>query len=383
MTLPPMERLKLWVRAGGVCTICKLYLLESRLTGRVVTRGELAHNVGQKRSAKSPRGMADLAEDVRDTADNALLLCPTCHAEIDDRGQLDLFEIEKLFDLKREHEAFIRDATGRSESQRTVVIRLRGAVRGAPDDLSRDAASKAVLGSTVRFPSFPFADRLGVEIDLRGTAGEAEADAAYYGAAARMIDQTIDRFLKPVAADDGIPHLSVFAIARLPLLVYLGSRLDDTVATDVYQRHRQSESWCWPADGGLVEFLNRLAEDGGGPHSEAVVIVNAAGTIHPDELPPEVAGLPRFVIEPIDAVPGADTISSRETLASFERAVRDLLARLEATHKSVRRLHVFAAAPVSAAVTLGRAAGWGIHPSFAVYERVNDTYRLAMEVAAP
>ncbi len=383
VTLPPSERLKLWVRAGGICTICKVYLLESGLTGWEVTRGELAHNVGRKKSPNSPRGMDVLPEDMRDTADNALLLCPTCHADIDDRGQLDVFETGKLFDLKRQHEAFIRDVTSRSENQRTVVLRLRGPVRGAPDDLSREAVTKAILGSTSRFPSFPFSDRLGVEIDLRGIAGETDADDGYYDAARRKIDDTIELFLKPVAADDSVPHLSVFAIARLPLLVYLGSRLDDTIATDTYQRHRLSETWCWPADSDPVRFVHRLDADGDGACPDAVLIVNASGTIHPEELPPEVSGLPRFVIEPPNAIPRTDTVACRETLASFERAVRDLLAQLEATHKGVRRLHVFAAAPVSAGLTLGRAVGWGIHPSFLVYERVDDHYRLAMEVTAP
>ncbi len=383
MTLSRRERLKLWVRAGGICTICKRYLLESELTVRVVTRGEFAHNVGQKKSPKSPRGMGDLPERLRDTADNALLLCPTCHTEIDDMAQLDLFAVEKLFDLKREHEAFIRDVTSRSESQKTVVLRLRGTVRAAPDDLSRDAATKAVLGSTSRFPSFPFSDRFGVEIDLRGIAGETEADDAYYAAAARKIDETIEQFLKPVAANDGVPHLSVFAIARLALLVYLGSRLDDTIATDIYQRHRAGETWCWPADAESATFVSRTDVDGDGSGPDAVLIANASGTIHPHELPSEVRGLPRFVIEPVNAVPGTDTIACPETLASFERAVRDLLAQLEATNKGVRRLHVFAAAPVSAAVTLGRAVGWGIHPSLFVYERAGDSYRLAMEVTAP
>jgi hypothetical protein len=75
MGLPLTERLKVWVRAGGICAICKSYLLESSLTAREVTRGELAHNVGQKQSARSPRGMHSLPEAERDTADNVVLLC--------------------------------------------------------------------------------------------------------------------------------------------------------------------------------------------------------------------------------------------------------------------------------------------------------------------
>jgi hypothetical protein len=46
-----------------------------------------------------------------------------------------------------------------------------------------------------------------------------------------------------MASGDGVHHLSVFAFARLPLLVYLGSCLDDTIATDIYQRHRLNEAW--------------------------------------------------------------------------------------------------------------------------------------------
>jgi hypothetical protein len=138
---------------------------------------------------------------------------------------------------------------------------LRGHVRGAPDDLGRDAATRAILCSTDRFPAFPFApDRFGIEIDLRGIPGEANADPAYYQAAARRIDEVIQRLLKPAVDDDSVPHLSVFALARLPLLVYLGSRLDDTIATDIYQRHRTGETWTWPSYGEPAEFVHRMGQ---------------------------------------------------------------------------------------------------------------------------
>jgi hypothetical protein len=113
------------------------------------------------------------------------------------------------------------------------------------------------------------------------------------------------------------------------------------------------------------------------------LIVNASGTIHPVELPGTLSALPRFVIEPVDAVPHVDTIATRMALGSFERAVRHLLGHLEAAHKTVQRLHLFAAAPISAAITLGRAAGWGIYPSIAVYDRTSSGYQLALEVTAP
>lgn len=176
-----------------------------------------------------------------------------------------------------------------------------------------------------------------------------------------------------------VPHLSVFAFARLPLLVYLGSRLDDTVPTELYQRHRHTEQWAWPQRGRRTTFTHR-APPPQGTAREAVLVVSASATIHPDELPAPLRRLPVFTVEPERAVPGPDVITNPRSLASFETTVRRLFADLERDHKQVRRLHLVAAMPVSAAVTLGRCVSWGIHPSLAVYERINSTYNQTMEI---
>src|SRR4051794_12360120 len=79
------EQLKLWVRAGGRCQLCNTYLLEDDLTRVPKKLGEMAHNVGRKRSARSPRGTHPLPVEERNLAENLLLLCGKHHAVIDDR----------------------------------------------------------------------------------------------------------------------------------------------------------------------------------------------------------------------------------------------------------------------------------------------------------
>lgn len=88
--IPPNERLKLWVRSGGRCALCKKYLLEGDLTVRPISLGEAGHMVGQQDAAASPRGLSTLSAAERDLADNLILLCPDHHTEIDKRGVLDL-----------------------------------------------------------------------------------------------------------------------------------------------------------------------------------------------------------------------------------------------------------------------------------------------------
>lgn len=384
----PDEKLKVWVRSGGRCAFCNVYLLESELTLRPVLLGEVAHNIAA--SDTGPRGDATVAAPERNSADNLLLLCGLHHPDSDKRVQLDLLTVDQLRALKAEHERRIREATESVGRKRTVLLRMQGHIRGATVDVGLEAATSAVLRSSNRFPELPLSfDRQGVEIDLRHVAGEATAENAYYQAATARIDEVVNQLLRPAAERGAVPHLSIFAIARLPLLVYLGSRVDDALTVDVFQRHRATESWVWPDpadDDPSFAVRREPPPDSADDHlaTEGVLIINASGTIHRSELPESTSGLPAYIVGLEHGTPHTDTVRSRASRDSFEQAIRTMLGQLEQDNKSIRTLHVFAAAPVSVGVTLGRSVGWGIHPRLVVYDRVDDgTYRPALEVTAP
>jgi len=378
--LPELERRKVWVRAGGRCTLCKRYLLEGDLTWQEVPLGEGAHIVGQKRSARSPRGLDPLPENARDTADNVMLACDTCHKEIDHKRAAGVMTVEELRRRKRDHENLIRHLTGLLPDQRTVVLRMLGNVRGKTIELHQDTAAMTVIRSGERFPAFPLCyDRQGVEIDLRTLPGEAAGSTAYYSAARALIDEVFSHKLAEGVVRDHISHLSVFAFARLPLLVYLGARLDDTVQADIYQRHRAHETWQWTEDGPAVDF--QVERSGFATEiGEGVLILNLSGTIQPDELPTAVTGLPVWRIAPIGITPHPDILTKRADLDAFEVLVRSLFAELEATAKSTKVLHVFAALPIAAAVMLGRARDPQVHPRLHIYDRTETGYEPVLEV---
>ncbi|MGZ6987091.1 MAG: SAVED domain-containing protein [Ilumatobacteraceae bacterium] len=227
-------------------------------------------------------------------------------------------------------------------------------------------------------------NRAGAEIDLRSLPGEDDPiTSGYYATACRRITEVITERLKPAVERGEIPHLSVFGLARLPLLVFLGSRLDDTVSTGIFQRHRATESWIWDDDEPDVTFRHRVDEAGDAGSTAANLIVNASGAIDVKSIPEHLAGLPTFVIEPVDHVPNRDSIRTRATRDSFHKAVSDLLGYIEVHNKPVKALHLFAAAPASAAIILGRSVGWGFHPNLLVYDAVEGTYQLALEVTGP
>jgi ferredoxin len=96
MALSDLDRRVLWVRAGGRCTLCKRYLLEGDLAPFEVPLGEAAHIVGAVDSVKSPRGKDSLPTDERDTVDNIMLACSSCHTEIDQQKAAQLLDVAFL-----------------------------------------------------------------------------------------------------------------------------------------------------------------------------------------------------------------------------------------------------------------------------------------------
>jgi hypothetical protein len=378
--IPDSQRLAAWVRSGGRCVICNKDLLQGGMTYREVSLGELAHIVGQRETPGSPRGLAGLVPDERDKADNLMLLCGDEHHEIDAAATLDIFAVERLRDLKQRHEDRIHHVTGLGEDRSTTVIRMIAPVRGRQVELTRATTAATVLTVADRFPRFLESyHRHGVEIDLRHVPGEAAAGPAYYETATARVDEVIG-MLNGGLTDDNVAHLSVFAFARIPLLAYLGSQLDDTIPTDIYQRHRVDESWKWSTTSPAAEFSLDVINDVS-PQREAVLVLNVSGTIQVDEIPHSLTGHMTYELVPNNITAGPDILRNRAALANFELRMRELLSSLEANAKTVRRLHVLPAIPLSAAVALGRIRDPQVHPAFLMYDRTDSGYEFALEIA--
>jgi SMODS-associated and fused to various effectors sensor domain len=381
MALSDLDRRNLWVRAGGRCTLCKKYLLEGGLSSSEVPLGEGAHIVGAVHSMKSPRGLDPLPVDQRDDVDNIMLACSGCHTEIDQQKAAGLLDVAFLRHRKREHEADIRTQTDLLKDKRTAIVRMAGDIRGDVMQLPRAAAAEAVIRHAQRFPNFLESyDRQGVEIDLQRLPGEHPLTADYYNPAIAAIDSAVDHRIRPGLVNGDISHLSIFAIARLPLLIYLGSKLDDGVPLDIYQRHRSTDSWMWPQNDDPGTDFHVSVIDCGSSASEGVLVTNLSGTTPSSDLPDHLRGLPVWTLTSTDQ-PAEDIFAHPEILARYVAAVRTYFTNLEATHKHLRTLHLFGALPLSGALAFGRILkSANLRPTIITYDRTGEGYRRALEV---
>jgi len=120
MAISQRDRIILWARAGGRCSIadCRRELTQNaEASDAAFTLGQMAHIVGEKEGAA--RGHSALTGDQRDLYTNLVLLCPLHHRIVDEDPAA--FPIERLHLIKDDHEQWVREALGGDD--RTAVAK--------------------------------------------------------------------------------------------------------------------------------------------------------------------------------------------------------------------------------------------------------------------
>lgn len=374
-----MTTRQLLVRSGGRCALCFRDLMTSPTTFKDLYLGERAHIVGRSTAPRSPRGGGSLPVEARDDLENLMLLCGTCHDDADHKVNVGVLTVELLRDRKDRHERHIAEVLSIQPSSATSVLRMTGLIGESGVSISPSTAATSVLSSG-RVATFPWGRQSdSSEIDLTDLPGPEPSNASYYEASARKIHQFFDRQFTPAVEDGSVSHLSVFALARWPLLVLLGAKVGDKIEADVYQRHRTTENWDWPADGKDTRF--EWAKEAGAGADDAVLVLSLSAAVDVSEAPGHLQGLLTYrIAPPVGVTPNYHVVGTPAALKSAEAAFRGVLADIERHAKHVRRLHVIGAAPQSVCVALGRSLTLGVHPQLVLYDRADGSYRAALEV---
>lgn len=371
----------LWVRSGGRCARCNKYLLEEKYHELPINLAQRAHIAGWTDTPGSPRGDSTIPIIERNDADNLILLCYDCHKPIDDPQSRHLYPEEFLQAIKFDHEERIFHLTDMARDRETTVLRVFGSVRGSMPELARTEVLRTVIDGAGRYARFPLAfDKHSVEVNLAFVSEpETLPDGSYWRHGQTQIDEALKRIAEGVR-DKHIRHLSIFALARIPLLVYLGYALDDKVPVDLYQKHRgDNEGWLWPEDAPVTSF-EVIERRKGDTEGSIAVMLSLSGTIPLTDLPADVQGLSVFEIQPVDATPNPNLFRSRATLEAFNRTYQNFLSELERTHRSANTIHLFLAAPITAAISCGRLLMRHVQPVLMVYDRIGNEFQPALKV---
>ena len=354
--IPDLTRLILFVRAGGRCEFNghNQYLLEHPLTLSEINLAEAAHIVAF--SENGPRGETQpRPEDIHDI-ENLMLLCHNCHKLIDDHPEH--YSVATLKEYKRSHEVRIHHVTGLGPDLRTTIVQLKANIRDQTVAIPVAQVTEAVA------PMYP-SDAHGFVIDLTGIKG---SDEAYYLTATQTIKSKLDWIYSPGMDVERTRHISLFALAPIPVLVYLGSRLSNKVPIDLYQRHRDTQNWVWKSEGEPVAYEFRLVKEGTDKKSVALLL-SLSGQIHLEHLPDLIdESFSVYEITLKDKEPNTDFLRLKQDLQSFEAIYRAALANIMANHGKLDFLHLFPAVPAPIAILCGYELLPKVYPTLIVYD---------------
>ena len=352
----PLVRLILFVRAGGRCEFdgCNKYLLEHHVTLTEGNFAQVAHIVAFR--PDGPRGRSDKRPtDIHDPH-NLMVLCPSCHKLVDDNPAH--YTIKTLRGYKENHEQHVRHMTGLSPELKTSILVFTASIGAQTASIPFDQVLEAVS------PRYPVS-RPGKIIDLTNIK---IGDASSLKTARDTIRTAMTQIYDAGSELQAAKHLSVFALAPIPLLIELGTRLSNKIPTDLFQRHRDKENWTWKRTGKPVAYqLTQLRS--GTDETKVALILSLSGTIRPRDLPESVDGtysLYKFTLN--GRTPDPTFLRTRQDLENFRIAYPEALGKIVQNHGMVKEIHLFPAIPAPIAVLCGRELLPKVHPQLLVYD---------------
>lgn len=361
--IPETTRLELWVKSSGRCEFkgCNTPLWFNGLTLSASNFAEFAHIIGA--SKDGPRGN-DNSEELQIDFSNLMLLCAKCHKEIDDFPEK--YPVDLLQNWKHDHEYRIEVQTNYPEeiNKSTVLIfSVNIGDRNVP--INFEALRNAM------FPKYP-SDFKGIKIE-RSDFDRFE-DENYWNYFATDIKKKIEKELSLGIDDNPIKHLSIFAIAPMPLLMYLGKCIGDTIPSDIYQSHRNivdtSQTWSWlKNDNTIVDYI--IKETNITESKDVILKIALSDTISPDKYSNLVDDSFSLYEITIDE-PSPHFIKNKTQLENFSYEYRKLLNKIQAKHGSNCNIYILPAMPISFAVECGRAILPTKDPNIQICEYYKD-----------
>jgi hypothetical protein len=369
------NRILLFTKAGGQCEFdgCRKYLLENPTTHKEGIFAEVAHIVAF--SIKGPRANDGVRPDDINDIKNLMLLCPQCHDEIDkDEAGHPRAVLERY---KEEHEKLVRHLVSLMPSARTAVAVFTAPIGGHPVSVPFDHVTEAVA------PRYPI-KREFETCDLSSLDGERES-GEFLKLCMRRADAFVDRLFRQGEAVEKTGHISLFALAPMSLLVYLGSKLSNKVPCDLFQRHRDNERWIWKEDGDVAEYELRLLQDKG-PEAPVALRLSLSGPHDPNHLPPDIRDSATiYEITYTNRAPSTTALRRREDLEQFKLKYQEFIATVLRQHPKAAKIALLPAAPAPVAVLCGRELLPKAHPALDVYDynKNSKLFEYHLSVNAP
>lgn len=359
----------LWIKAGGRCEKCNRILYRDAFDKAFeYPIADRAHIIAQ--SPGGARGDTKQSKKLAQDINNVLLLCPSCHREIDRNKKR--YSEDFLNDMKINHEIRIEYLTSFTPDKWSHVVTCVFDVNGKRTPISNNMAYEAVINNGY----FPVPDQPIIELGAHGHPAP-DSQEAFWKYADEALCGNFEKYLsRRIQKDGDIQHLSIFGFAPIPILIKFGQLLTDKANADVFQLHRDPQSWIWRDDETDLGFKIIPPEKSG---TNITLLISLSDTISDEDVIKTLGTDVELWKLTIDN-PDNKCIKSQKHLNDFKTKIKEALREIKRMHGTGLPIHVFPAMPISTAIEFGRIWMPKADLNLIIYDR-NRNNNLAFEKA--
>lgn len=359
-------RLLLAIKAGGRCEFegCNKQLYVDEVTKMDVKNFQYAHIIAD--SENGPRGGVNskaLSKDIT----NLMLLCPEHHRLIDHEGE-NIYSIERLREMKKKHEERVESLTALQEGVCRTVVLYGANIGDSSTILSSSIAADALL------PAFYPSEKDAIELSMKNSVWK-DKDEKFWELEEENLTRMFEVKVFERIRQGLLNEFALFALAPMPLLVRLGVLLSDKYKVDVYQKHREPDTWKWFDEVVDTNFIVHTPEDNIDGQPALVLSISAAIGERVRKSYPNFKTW-ELTIEN----PNNDWLRTKMQLADYRKKVRELFSKILLSCPN-QDLHVFMAVPVACAIELGRVWMPKADLSMRLYDYQNGQDVYALKIA--
>lgn len=344
-SIPETVKLQLWVKSGGRCEFkgCNKPLWRNNLTLSDGNFAEFAHIIGS--SKDGPRGTEE-SEKLQIEFSNLMFVCQSCHKEIDEDPTK--YTAELLRRWKEEHESRIERQTEHpDEIHQSTILQCSINIGDRIVPINIEAMKNAM------FPKYPI-DLKGIKIEER-TFDRNSTPEVWQQFAETKIKRKIQRSLEEGIDDAKIKHLSIFGLAPIPLLMYLGKCVGDTIPAEIYQSHRNidetSKTWNWRESNVFPQYHAKFEHEANG--DKVLLKIAISDYLAPDKYSSLADSNDSIYCLTVDE-PSVHFLQSKKQLEHFSYEYRKLLNDIQEKHGRNCVIYLLPAMPAALAIECGR-----------------------------
>jgi hypothetical protein len=340
--IPEKTIKQLLVKSAGRCQYrgCNKSLYLDLVTKRDFNQYYLAHIVADE--PNGPRGDAKLSKLLAKELSNLMLLCDTHHRLID-QEDIEGHTKSRLLLMKKEHEDRIERVTDISPNMQSHVVIYKANIGLQTPSLSYDSLSEYLFPDY--YPAIPSA----IDLSLSNSP-QRDRDNIFWNTELDNLETQFKEQLLPKFRKGEIKHLSIFAFAPIPLLIRLGTLINDIQDAEIHQPVRNPKTWNLNDD--AVQTVYSVIKPSE-LYSTVALNISLSVSINNERITKILGQDCSIFIITLDS-PFNDFLKSKKQLQDFSIEIRKLLNHIKSEYNGQTPLHVFPAMPIATAIEFGR-----------------------------